>query len=275
MAESAVDGGNVSGGLVDRPAGSRAVPLILGGEAVSSGNRLLGVAGVGAMLALWVVSAQLGIVDPEVLPGPRATAEDFWQLATDGFQRVTLWEHLAMSLMRMALGLGLGGVAGVVAGLAIGSSRTIRSIVQPAFGFFRLVPVLGLLPLIFVRFGPGSMRLVSLLAVTTFFIVAIAVRDHVAGRGPMPGSSADRVDLRTVRQALPATFLALRVAAAVNWNVLVAGELISFQKGLGAMIWTARTFFQYGFVLVAIFALVGVSALVDFALRRLGDWLAG
>lgn len=274
MAELAVDGGNESGGPVDRPDGSQAVPLILGGEAASSGNRLLGVAGVGAMLALWAVSAPLGMVDPDVLPGPRATAEDFWQLATDGFQRVTLWEHLAMSLVRMALGLGLGGVAGVVAGLVIGSSGAVRSIVQPAFDFLRLVPVLGLLPVLFWWFGPGIMRPVGLLSVTTFFIVAIAVRDHVARRRPVPGSSPNRVELSTVRQALPDAFLGLRVAAAVNWNVLVAVELISSGKGLGAMIWMARTFFRHGQIVVAIIVLVGASALVDLGLRRLGERLA-
>lgn len=86
---------------------------------------------VTAIVALWWLAARLELVSPVFLPLAILVARSAWSLITVGFVDSTLAEHVAASLGRILGGLLVSILLGVPAGLAIGTSRIGRGILDP------------------------------------------------------------------------------------------------------------------------------------------------
>ena len=245
------------------------------GSAVT-GNRLVSLTTLVALLIIWALSEALGIADPTFLPGPKKTFEELILVATDGFQRVTLWTHILASLRRILLGFGFGVLFGVPVGLAMGLSNTLRAIFDPLIELFRPVPPLAFIPLLILWFGIGETSKVVMLFFAAFFIMVIAARAGVTGvrlskvhAAYSLGASKKQI-LRHVilPNALPEIFVGMRVALGVCWGTLVAAELVGADEGLGAMIWTARTFFRNGIVVFGIIIIGFIGVILDLIMRK-------
>ena len=102
-----------------------------------------------AVLALWQLSAVGGWVPEQVLPPPAAVFKVFAELLASG----ELWDHLTISMVRVAGGFGIGLVLGLLLGGAMGLSPTFRDYVFPLFKAFSQVPVIGWLPLLILLVG--------------------------------------------------------------------------------------------------------------------------
>jgi NitT/TauT family transport system permease protein len=68
---------------------------------------------------------------------------------------------------------------------------------------------------------------------------------------------------------VPHILTALRVSLGVAWATLVASELIAAQRGLGAMIQNAATYFLLDVIYVGIICIGLVALLMDTLLRRI------
>jgi len=68
---------------------------------------------------------------------------------------------------------------------------------------------------------------------------------------------------------VPHILTALRVSLGVAWATLVASELIAAQRGLGAMIQNAATYFLLDVIYVGIICIGCVALLMDTILRRI------
>src|SRR5947208_1186974 len=68
---------------------------------------------------------------------------------------------------------------------------------------------------------------------------------------------------------VPHILTALRVALGVAWATLVASELIAAQRGLGAMIQNASTYFLLDVIYVGIICIGCVALIMDLILRRI------
>lgn len=248
------------------------------GSAVT-GNRLFSLLTVVGLVVLWFLSEQLGLVNETFFPGPRKTWNELVLVATDGFQNVTLLEHIWASLRRIFLGFGFGVLIGVPVGLAMGLSNTLRGIFDPLIELFRPVPPLAFIPLLILWFGIGETSKVVMLFFAAFFIMVIAARAGVTGvrlskvhaAYSLGASKAQVLRHVILPNALPEIFVGMRVALGVCWGTLVAAELIGAQEGLGALIWTARTFFRNGMVVFGIIIIGLIGVILDLIMRKLED----
>jgi len=68
---------------------------------------------------------------------------------------------------------------------------------------------------------------------------------------------------------VPHILTALRVALGVAWATLVASELIAAQRGLGAMIQNASTYFLLDVIYVGIIYIGCIALIMDMILRRI------
>ena len=69
-----------------------------------------------AALVLWAASARFGWLPPQILPAPDVVAGTFADMLRSG----ELLDHTRISLLRVALGFGLGATAGLLLGTAMG-----------------------------------------------------------------------------------------------------------------------------------------------------------
>ncbi|GGK68489.1 ABC transporter permease [Nocardia camponoti] len=227
--------------------------------------------GPALLVGAWVIGSATGAIDSETLPAPWTVAQTAGDLIADG----RLQSNLLTSLQRAAIGLGLGVVIGVVLALVAGLSRLGEAIVDGPVQIKRAIPTLALIPLFIVWFGIGEEM--KLIVITTSVLIPVYINTHAYLRS---------VDARYVELAetvglsrwgflrcialpgsLPGFFLGLRLAVTISWLALVVVEQVNATSGIGYLMTQARTYGQIDVIVVGlvIYGLLGLFG--DLAVR--------
>ncbi|MBF9130120.1 ABC transporter permease [Plantactinospora sp. S1510] len=225
------------------------------------------------LLLVWQAAAQTGRLPPEKLSAPSEVARAGWRLARDG----TLGVHLLDSLTRAGIGLVIGGALALVLGAAAGLLRLGDDLVDPPVQMARMLPHLGLVPLLIIWVGIGESLKITLVALGAFFPIYFntyaGIRDIderlvEAARACGLGQLA-RLRHVVLPGALPSLFLGLRLALGAAWLSLVVGEQVNAQTGIGFLMMEAREFSQTEVVVLGLLVYALLGLLSDLALRML------
>lgn len=220
-------------------------------------------------------------MEPIWLPPPEAVASRVLEIAREGYQNFTLWEHLGWSLYRVVVGFMLGALVGIPLGYAMGLSNWFRGWFDPIVEFMRPVPPLALIPLVIIWAGIGESGKIILLFLAALWIMAIAARSGVSGvriskvhAAYSLGASKWQV-LRHViiPNSLPEIFTGARVAMGVCWGTVVAAELVAAEKGAGMMIMVAAKFQLTDIVIMGIILIGIIGYGIDILFRIAERWL--
>ncbi|MFD6392171.1 ABC transporter permease [Nocardia sp. NPDC060259] len=227
--------------------------------------------GPALLIGAWVLGSATGALDPETLPAPWTVAQTAGDLIADG----RLQSNLLTSLQRAVIGLGLGVAIGVVLALVAGLSRLGEAVVDGPVQIKRSIPTLALIPLFIVWFGIGEEM--KLIVITTSVLIPVYINTHASLRS---------VDARYVELAetvglswlgflrrvalpgsLPGFFLGLRLAVTISWLALVVVEQVNATSGIGYLMTQARTYGQIDVIVVGlvIYGLLGLFG--DLAVR--------
>src|SRR6266478_4196468 len=199
---------------------------------------LLGLAPwVGAVL-LWYGVRWSGFVNESLIPAPHRVAAKFVELL---LHEGLLYDIYA-STRRVFLGVALGILVAVPVGFLLGWYRPARTFADPMINFFRALPPIALIPLVIVYFGVAQTLGAGEFEIFRKVIIPLTV---------------------------PHILTALRVALGVAWATLVASELIAAQRGLGAMIQNASTYFLLDVIYVGIICIGCIALIMDFILRQI------
>ncbi len=215
------------------------------------------------------------------LPAPEQVWTMLTTIATDGYQNVTLAEHLGLSLWRVIIGFLLGALVGIPLGYAMGLSDWFRGWFDPIVEFMRPVPPLALIPLVIIWFGIGESGKVVLLFLAALWIMAIAARSGVSGvritkihAAYSLGASKWQILRRVIiPNSLPEIFTGARVAMGVCWGTVVAAELVAAEKGVGKMIVAASKFQATDIVIMGIILIGVIGFAIDVGIRQLEKYL--
>jgi len=229
-----------------------------------------GVLGALIVLALWYAVAITGAFGSNA-PRPDEVAAAGWA----GFSSDGLLFDVRVSITRVLIGVALGAALAVPAGFLLAWYPRLRATFDPLVNFFRALPPIALIPLFIVYFGIGETARISILVYAAFFSSVIVLYEGIASLDPLLiraarvlGANSWEVFAKCiVPAAVPHLFTGLRVAFGVSWATLVAAELLAANRGLGAVIQDARTFFQVSDIYVGI-VLIGLSAVVMDSLLR-------
>jgi NitT/TauT family transport system permease protein len=238
------------------------------------------VAGFALLLALWQAVVSLGGLPPAVLPGPLAV------LATlaRGLAQGAYTEHLRATLSAAYGGLVLGGVAGVLAGAAVGTSRTLERYTLAVVSGMQALPLAAIAPLLIAWLGIGLASKIALASLGAFFPLFFAVA------GAIKTAPRALVDLYRVHRAgrwvllrdvlLPhaagPALAALQVAVLVCFISVVISEMLAATHGIGFLIRALSGQLDLAgmFALVLLLALfsAGSAAVVRWMQRRFVHW---
>jgi taurine transport system permease protein len=223
-------------------------------------------------------------MEPIWLPAPEAVVRRIVEIAGEGYQNSTLWQHLGWSLFRVVAGFVCGALVGIPLGYAMGLSGWFRGWFDPIVEFMRPVPPLALIPLVIIWAGIGEVGKVILLFLAALWIMTIAARSGVSGvritkvhAAYSLGASKWQI-LRhvIVPNSLPDIFTGARVAMGVCWGTVVAAELVAAEKGAGMMIMVASKFQLTDIVIMGIILIgvigYGIDILMRMAERVLIPW---
>ena len=227
--------------------------------------------GFASLVVLWQV-ASLYLVSSVLFPPPTVVGKKALVLAKNG----VLFEHLWASLQRILAGFVAGSLLGVPVGLAMGSFRPVRKLLEPYTEFLRFIPSVAMITVAVIWFGIGEASKVFLIIYTTIFIVILNTAAGVSAIAPNKIRAAESLGASRAQiffhVALPATvpfiLTGMRLAMANSFTTIVAAELIAANDGLGKMLWDGRLFMLVDEIFVSLVTL----GILGFATDRMFRW---
>jgi ABC-type nitrate/sulfonate/bicarbonate transport system permease component len=224
-------------------------------------------------LGAWEWASATGALREVFFPRPSTIAVHLGRLAADG----TLWAHLATTLIRVAWAFALAAVLGVGIGLAMGLWRGLREGLDPVFAAIYPIPSILFLPLVGFLVPPGEIALVVTTAVTSFFLIAFTTTHGVRQIDRLVVDAAAHYGARGWRLftavllpvSLPFIFTGLRLGLGFALIVVVAVEIVSTSRGLGALLWLSWQILKVEDMYAAFFVIAVVGAVLYYGLAAL------
>ena len=238
----------------------------------ASWNRYGGYAlGFASLFVLWHL-ASIYLVSSVLFPPPATVFRKAVILVRNG----VLLEHLWASVQRILVGFIAGSLLGIPIGLAMGSFRPVRQVLEPYTEFLRFIPSVAMITVAVIWFGIGEASKIFLIIYTTIFIVILntaagvsAIANNKIRAAQALGATRGQIFFHV---ALPATvpyiLTGMRLAMANSFTTIVAAELIAANEGLGKMLWDGRMFMLVDDIFVSLVSL----GLLGFAVDRMFRW---
>lgn len=233
---------------------------------------LISLLSVGVGIFIWYLGSRHS--DPSLLPSPQAVWGAARQLSGNG----TLWSDIGISVRRALEGWLLGSAIAIPLGVLAGTSRVMRSILDPYIHFFRSVPALALVSLFLLWFGIGEASKVYLIAWAVIFTVIVTTAEAASGvpqdkidAARCFGATRSQIIWKVIVPAtVPGIYTGMRLGLAVAYLVVVAAEALAANSGIGYLIWNARTYFLTDQIFVGVFCFGVLGFTSDRVWRFLG-----
>ena len=191
------------------------------------------------------------------------------------------------SLGRLAIGIVLSIVIGIVAGTLIGLNRWLRELLEPVFEFFRAVPPPVLLPIAVVLMGPtDGMKVVVIIIGSVWPILLNTIEGVRATDSVMTETArsfalrpAERLRFLTLPSASPRIMAGVRQSLSIALILMVISEMFYSSSGLGFKI----VYFQRNYLIaemwsgILLLGLIGIllAAIFSVVERRVLRWYHG
>ena len=199
----------------------------------------------------------------------------------DAFRDGSLLVGTLKTLGTMLVGLAIGTVGGLAAGIALGSSEILRRAAFLTIEMLRPIPSVALLPLSLLIFGFGYRMEIAVIAFATFWPSLILTQSAVAQIEPRLIEVSRLLGLTHLQTAwkivLPAAaprlMTALRLAAGLALVVAVTAEIVSNPQGLGHDLMIAQETLRPDRMFAVLFWVGLLGWGKNAALLRLERWL--
>src|ERR1700742_734841 len=229
-----------------------------------------------AVIALLIAAWWAAVIATHslIFPTPAAVVAGTWELIANG----TLWQHIAASLMRVAVGFGLAVCVAVPLGLWMGWVRGAYATLNPLVQILRPISPIAWIPIAILWFGVGDASPIYLIFISSVFpmIVQTIVGVHTIEKRYLRAAENFSVSRRVlftrvvIPAVLPQILVGMRIGLGVAWLVVVAAEMIALRSGLGYMIMDSRNAGNRYDLVVAGMIIIGLIGLsLDGIMRML------
>ena len=200
------------------------------------------------LLLIWEFSVQFFQVNGRVFPSIESVYKAGLEAVNDG----SIFNHVAASLGRVAVGTLLAVLISIPLGVAMGLNPIVSDFLSPLFRFFSVLAGIAWIPIAMLWFGYGFGAITFVIFNAVFFVVTYNTLLGVASI-PMPlrnaaaSLGANGWTLLTqviLPGALPNIVTGIRTGLGFAWRGLIAAEMIATNVGLGYMLFLARDFYK-------------------------------
>ncbi|NUY04494.1 ABC transporter permease [Paraburkholderia sp. JPY169] len=232
------------------------------------------------LIVLWQLASSLGVASEFVLPSPASVLAAYRELWQSG----DLQDALKISLARAALGLLIGGGAGLLLGVASGLSKSAERGFDSVLQMLRTIPFIALVPIFVVWFGIGEVSKVALIVGAAISPMYLSTWHAIRGIAPkllelgrtFRLTRAHQIRLIILPMSLPGILVGVRYAAAISLLALVAAEQINASAGIGYILNNANQFQRTDIIIAGILVYaalgIGVDALLRYIERKALAW---
>jgi NitT/TauT family transport system permease protein len=243
-------------------------------------DRIISIASPLVLLLLWQIAAQTGLIDQRFFPAPSKVFSTFLKLAANG----SLWDNTWTTLQRLFWGTLVGGIPGLLLGVAIGLSRPLRAVVDPLIAATYPVPKSAIFPLLLLICGLGEASKIAMVAIGVFYPVLINTATGVLeinkvylDVGRNYGANRWQVfSTIALPGAVPHIMSGIKLGLGLGLMLIAIAEMIGSKSGLGYMIWNAWELLSveqmYVGLLVIAFLGYVISLILTELERKLVPW---
>jgi ABC-type nitrate/sulfonate/bicarbonate transport system permease component len=242
-------------------------------------TRLLSLVGLLAGLAIWEVVGRLGL-SPAFPPVTSVLGA-----VVEVWTSPRFLDALKESLISIVIALPPSIVFGIGFGLLIGRYKPVEWAFEALVNTFLSLPLVALIPVLFLIFGLGRGSILATIVIYTFFIVVVNTAVGVRTTDPQVvematsfGASESQVLRRVVLpSALPLMFAGIRIATGRAIRAVIIAEQVIGLIGLGGLVQRLGGAFAvedlYAVVLfVGLFGLISMES-VTWVERRALPWI--
>lgn len=237
---------------------------------------------VTSIVTAWVVVTELRVWPELILPRPISVWGRFVESITiegrrRGIEGSFLWEHLAASGLRLAIGLAIAVVVGVPLGLMMATVAPFRRAIEPLVSFVRSLPPLAYFSLLIIWFGIDDTSKVWLLAIASIAPIALAVVSGAEATRPewidaartLGASRLAVIRFTIVPSLLPEFFTGLRLAVGFALTTIVAAETVNGIPGIGGLAWSTKKFNQTDVAIMCVIVIGLAAVVIDGGIRAI------
>ncbi|MBD3884500.1 ABC transporter permease subunit [Phormidium tenue FACHB-886] len=229
------------------------------------------------VLALgWELGAATGVLNRDILPPPSEVIPYLLQgpsAAGIGPQQVSYGEAIVKTLLRVAIGLGLGLLAALPLGMLIAIVPAARQFGMPMVQTIAPIAPVAWVPVAIALMGTGDQSAIFVVFMGVFAVMTLATAAAIGSVPPELIKTARSLGARKERlwlwvvlpAAAPSLLTIVRVNFFAAWMAVLAGEMAGINSGLGALIILGQQQFNMKLVMVGVLT-IGV---VGFAIDRL------
>ena len=239
-------------------AAADAVGLAESARAVLIGQIAVGV----ALLGAWEIAGRQFGHDWTSLPSLIAVRLGAWLVGD-------LWLHALTTAAEMLVGLALGGSAGVVAGLVLGRSPTVATVLRPIIVALYSVPLITMAPLLILWFGLDLEPKIVLVTIVVFFLVffntfagvAAIDGDLIASFQLLGGNRREEFQKVVAPASMVWILSGVKIALPYALVAAVTAEMLAAREGLGSLLARAAAQFDMTGVYTVLFILMVLGML--------------
>ena len=229
----------------------------------------------------WELAGRVGWIDPFFFSMPSMIANQIWTWMMEGTSQGPLWLQVLVTLEETGLGFLIGGVGGIIAGIALGRNKLLADVFSLYIKIANSIPRVVLGSVFIIALGLGMASKVALAVVMVFFVVFAnafqGVREadrNLIANAHILGASKRQVTMSVVLPAAMSWILAsLHVSFGFALVGAVVGEFLGSRQGIGLLISTAQGAFNAAGVFAAMIVLAVMALAAEFLLTQLENRL--
>src|SRR5215468_4341871 len=215
-----------------------------------------GAVGIGVLLLIWQVMAVAYDLQ-QILPPPFTVARNIFNILTLNYEQrwlygPNIYEHLLSSFARAIAGFSIAAAFAIPLGLLVGRMRTVREYVDPVVRSLYPIPGIAWIPLAILWFGLGNIAVIFVVFIAEFFPLYFNTEAGARNINPILVDAARCFGARRLtllrRVILPASIpyiiTGMRIALGGAWRMIVAGEMLASQSGIGSVLMESRYQFR-------------------------------
>ncbi|MGN1098937.1 MAG: ABC transporter permease [Christensenellales bacterium] len=213
---------------------------------------------------VWEAIVLSGTVPRNLLPSPLDTVRAF----VNDFSLIM--SHTAYTLAEAFGGLAIGILTGFFMAVLMDRFRVFNFGFKPLLVISQTVPTIAIAPLFSLWFGFGMAPKIIIVALTTFFPIAIGLadgyratdEDMISLMRSMGAGNFRIFTLLKFKNALPNFFSALKISVTYSIVGAVISEWVGGVKGLGVYMIRVQKSYSYDKMFAAIFLVIVLSLLL-------------
>lgn len=237
-------------------------------------SKLPALATLAVIAAIWLGVSEGGLVPEFMLPSPIQV----WQALVTDFP--TLMDNARVTLLEAAYGLVIGIAVALVLATLMHRVKVLYRALYPLLVITQTIPTIAIAPLLVLWMGFGMAPKVTLVALTTFFPIAVSLLEGYASTDKATASllrsmGASRWQIfrhLEFPSALSHLFSGLRVSVSYAVVGAVISEWLGGFEGLGVYMTRVKKAYAFDKMFAVIIVIVAVSLLlmgVVTVLRRI------